>query len=254
MSISSPTDGTWRQGVRALLRAEPTEISGWLGSIRRRQVILCVGLVVAGGGAYGAVIGAWRDPLQALFAGVKLPLAILLTTLGNALLNAMLAPLLGLNFGLRQTLMAILMTFAVATALLGSLSPVAAFIVSNLPPFSPASRADSIEYAVLQLTLFGFIAISGIVGNVVLVPTLQRMSGRRSIAARVLLIWLAMNLLLGSQISWILRPFIWDPGRPVEFLGPEYLQGSFYETVFKAAQKLVVQTFSPTPNSPAPTP
>ena len=42
-------------------------------------------------------MGSWASPLQSLYAGIKLPLVILLTTLGNGLLNGMLAPLLGLN-------------------------------------------------------------------------------------------------------------------------------------------------------------
>ena len=50
-----------------------------------------VGVIVAGAGAYGAAMGWWRDPSQALFVAVKFPLIILLTAAGNALLNAMLA-------------------------------------------------------------------------------------------------------------------------------------------------------------------
>ena len=118
-----------------LLRAEPATLHDWLERQRLSRAAFCVIAIVLGAGIYGAVMGCWRSPLQALFTGIKLPLLILLTTLGNALLNAMLAPLLGL--------------------------------------------------------------------------------------------------------SWVLRPFIWDPVRPVEFLGPEYFHGSFYETVFEAARRLI---------------
>jgi LmbE family N-acetylglucosaminyl deacetylase len=38
------------------------------------------------------------------------------------------------------------------------------------------------------------------------------------VAWRVISAWLAANLFLGSQLSWILRPFIGSPGLPVEFL------------------------------------
>ena len=72
-----------------------------------------------GAGLYGAAMGWWRDPLQALYTGIKLPLVILLTTLGNALLNGMLAPLLGLNVTFRQSLGAILMSFAVTSVVPG---------------------------------------------------------------------------------------------------------------------------------------
>ena len=190
-------------------------------------------------GIYGAVMGWWRSPLQALFTGIKLPLVILLTTLGNALLNAMLAPLLGLNLTGRQCLTVILMTFAITAVMLASLAPVTAFVVWNTPPLSAATTLTSPEYGLMQLTLFAFIAGAGVIGNVSLAPLLRDWSGSAAVARRVLCAWLAMNLLLGSQICWVLRPFIWDPARPVEFLGPEYLRGSFYETVFEAARRLL---------------
>ena len=82
----------------------------------RRQgnlVGFCVVAIVVGAGSYGAVMGSWRDPLQALYTGIKLPLVILLTTLGNGLLNGMLAPLLGLNVTFRQSLAVVLMSFAI---------------------------------------------------------------------------------------------------------------------------------------------
>ena len=31
----------------------------------------------------------------------------------------------------------------------------------------------------------------------------------------------------------------WDPARPVVFIGREYFHGSFYETVFEAARRLL---------------
>jgi hypothetical protein len=177
--------------------------------------------------------------LQALYTGVKFPLVILLTTLGNGLINGMLAPLLGLNLSFRQCLMAVLMTFTIASALLGAFSPVAAFVVWNMPPLTGATHLASPEYGFLQLTYVAFIASAGVTGNVCLLPTLRQWSGSAVVARNVLLAWLAVNLLLGSQISWVLRPFIWDPSRPVEFIGPEFLRGSFYETVFEAARRLI---------------
>jgi hypothetical protein len=52
--------------------------------------------------------------------------------------------------------------------------------------------------------------------------------------------WLLSNLFLGSQICWVVRPFIWDPVGPVRFIGREYFNGSFYETVFEALRRLLV--------------
>ena len=203
------------------------------------RLLWCAGVVILGGGLYGAVMGAWREPLQALYTGIKLPLVILLTTLGNALLNAMLAPLLGLNLTFRQTLLAVSMTFAIAAVLLGAFSPIAAFVVWNTPPLTAATWLTSPEYGFLQLTLVAFIAGAGVTGNTCLEPLLRLWSGSAAIARNVLLAWLAVNLLLGSQICWVLRPFIWDANRPVEFIGQDCFQGSFFETVFEAVRRLV---------------
>lgn len=228
------------EAVGVLLRAHPDRLTTWLKTCRRERLVWCVGLVLLGGGIYGAVMGAWREPLQALYTGIKLPLVILLTTLGNAMLNAMLAPLLGLNFTFRQTFMVVLMTFAIAAVILGAFSPIAAFLVWNTPPLTAATRLSSPEYGFLQLVLVLFIAGAGVTGNICLEPLLRQWSGSAAVARNVLVAWLGVNLLLGSQICWVLRPFIWDPARPVEFLGPEYLRGSFYETVFEAARRLLI--------------
>lgn len=232
----------WRESwLRLLLQSRPAAIRDWVERWQPARVLFCLGAVAIGAGLYGAAMGSWRNSLQAVFTAIKLPLVILLTTLGNAMINGMLAPLLGLSLSLRQSLMAVLMTFAIASVILGAFSPVAAFIVWNTPPLTTLTRLSSPEYGFLQLTLVVFIAFAGIAGNRRLVPLLCEWSGDLWAARRVLLAWLAVNLLLGSQICWVLRPFIWDPSRPVEFLGPEYLRGSFYETVFNALRQLVLK-------------
>jgi len=191
---------THMEELGLLLRARPGHLADWLKPCRMVRLLWCCGLVVLGAGLYGAVMGAWRDSLQALYTGIKLPLVILLTALGNALLNAMLAPLLGLNLTLRQTLMTVLMTFTIAAVLLGAFSPIAAFVVWNTPPLTAATRLTSAEYGFLQLTLMGFVAYAGLTGNACLEPLLRLWSGSAGVARNVLFAWLAVNLLLGSQI------------------------------------------------------
>ena len=136
-----------------------------VASLADQLIAFCVVAIVAGAGTYGAVMGSWSTPLQAFYAGIKLPLVILLTTLGNGLLNGMLAPLLGLNVSFRQSLLVVLMTFAIASLILGALSPVALFVVWNTPPLTAGTHESSPEYGFLQLTLAVFVAYAGIVGN-----------------------------------------------------------------------------------------
>ncbi len=228
------------KSVDYFLRANLEGLGAWVVRRESRLVWFCVLAVMGGAGVYGAVMGSWWAPLQAFYVAIKLPLLIHLTTLGNGLLNGMLAPLLGLNITFRQSLKAVLVSFAYAALVLGAFSPVALFVVWNTPLLSAATFLFSPEYAFLQLTLVVLIAFAGIVGNVRLLPLLRRLAGSSRVARRVLAAWLAGNLFLGSQIRWVLRPFIWGPGRPVEFIGRNCLQGSFYETVFEALHRLIL--------------
>ena len=182
-------------------------------------------------------MGWWRDPQQALYVAIKFPLIILLTTLGNALLNAMLAPLLGLNIPFRQSFSAIVMSFTIAAAILGAFSPLMAFMVWNAPPMSP--EAVSIPaYNLIKLTHVAVITFAGIDGQRASAPTARAARRQPGGRVRVLFAWLAGNLFLGSQLSWILRPFIGSPSLPVEFFRAAALHGNFYENVFRSLQQI----------------
>jgi hypothetical protein len=226
--------------ISVLLRGEPEKIAAWTGQWDARRFALHVAVIVVGAGLYGAAMGWWRDPQQALYVAIKFPLIILLTTVGNALLNAMLAPLLGLNIPFRQSFSAILMSFVIAAAILGTFSPLLAFLVWNAPPMSPEAVSGA-TYSFIKLTNVAAIAFAGAVGNARLFQLLTRLGGRRAVAFRVLFAWLAGNLFLGSQLSWILRPFIGSPSLPVEFFRATALHGNFYENVFHSLLQILQQ-------------
>jgi len=119
------------EGIGVLLRGELDSLHAWLEHWNARRLAVCLTVIFVGAGCYGAAMGFWRDPLQAVYVAVKFPLIILLTTFGNALINAMLAPLLGLNIGLRQSFLAILISFTIASAILGAFSPLIAFQIAE---------------------------------------------------------------------------------------------------------------------------
>jgi len=225
--------------IPILLRGEIRPIQQWVEERNTRRVLLYVTVIALGTGLYGAAMGWWRSPLQALYTALKLPLVILLTTLGNTMLNGMLAPLLGLNISFRQSLSVVLLSFTIAAAILGSFSPQVLFIVWNTPPVSGAAPVSALAYSFMQLTHVALIAFAGVVANLRLFPLLQSMSESAGVAYKVLFAWLAGNFFLGSQICWVLRPFIGPPGMEVEFLGHHPFQGSLYETAFEAARHLM---------------
>jgi hypothetical protein len=225
------------RSVGALLRGDAAALMAWTAEWRASQLTRDGVLIVAGAGLFGAALGCWRDPWQALYAGLKLPLILLLTATANALLNAMLAPLLGLHLQFRQSFLAILASFALAGAILGAFSPLAAFVIWNAPPLAEGAK-NSTTHAAILLLLVAVIAFAGIFANVRLLHLLRSLAGGRGGAVRVLFAWLAANLFFGSQLSWILRPFIGTPGLPVEFLRQEAFNGNFFEAVFRSAVRL----------------
>ncbi|MBM3877121.1 MAG: hypothetical protein FJ386_10420 [Verrucomicrobia bacterium] len=223
----------------ALLRGDLAHVRQGVERWDRARVVSWLATIVAGSALFGAAMGWWRDPLQAGYAAVKFPLIILLTTLGNALINAMLAPLLGVNISLRQSLLAVLMSFAIASAILGAFAPLMAFLVWNTPPLDSAEATATGTYRFVQLAFVAVIAFAGVAANLRLRQLLDQLGGSAAAARRVLFAWLAVNLLLGSQLTWIFRPFIGIPGRPVEFLRQDAFSGNFYETVLIAIRKLL---------------
>jgi hypothetical protein len=216
--------------IGTLLRGEPREVVGWTEAFKGGSLALHLGIIVAGAGCYGAAMGWWRAPEQGLYTAIKFPLIVLLTTCGNALLNSMLAPLLGLNIPFRQSFLTILMSFSIASIILGAFSPLAAFMIWNAPSIENA-HAQAGTYSAILLTHVAVIAFAGIAANVRLRHLLHELAGARA-ADRVLFAWLAVNLFLGSQLSWIFRPFIGAPGLPLQFLRDHPLAGNFYEAVF----------------------
>jgi len=224
--------------ISAVLRGELETLASWTEQWSTRRLTLQVAVIVFGAGLYGAAMGWWRDPEQALYVAIKFPLIILLTTAGNTLLNAMLAPLLGLNIPFRQSFSAILMSFTVTAAILGAFSPLLAFLVWNAPPMSPEAVSEP-AYNLIKLTHVAVIAFAGVTGNARLFQLLAHLGGSRIVARRVLFAWLAVNLFLGSQLSWILRPFIGSPSLPVEFSRAAALHGNFFENVFHSLLQIL---------------
>jgi hypothetical protein len=223
--------------LSTLLRGETETVSVWSKSWNTQRFLLHVTVTIVGTGFYGAAMGWWRDPQQALYVAIKFPLIILLTTLGNALINGMFAPLLGLNIPFRQSFSAIVMSFTIASAILGAFSPLIAFMVWNAPDLGAKNFSGS-TYNFILLAHVSAIALAGVTGNVRLFQLLAQLGGGRAVAFRVQFAWLAGNLFLGSQLSWILRPFIGSPTLPVEFFRQAAFHGNFFEAVLHSLRQI----------------
>ncbi len=166
------------------------------------------------------------------YTAVKIPGILLLTAAGNAAVNAMIAPLLGIPIGFRQTMTAVLSGFAITALVLAALSPVVWFQLWNLPAADAEWSARGRAFYSIQATQVMVIGFAGAAGNARLFQLLCQISKDWLAAARVLFAWLAGNFLLGTQITWILRPYFGSHALPVEFLRDHPLQGNFFETFY----------------------
>ena len=236
--MPSPTKNPGPSEISRLLRGEIETISAWSRSWVNRRFALHVAVIILGAGLYGAAMGWWRDPHQALYVAIKFPLIILLITGGNTLINGMLAPLLGLDIRFRQSFSAIVMSFTVTSAILGAFSPIMAFLVWNAPAIN-LKTTGNLTYNFILLTNVAVIGLAGGAGNARLFQLLSRLGNNGAVALRVMFAWLAGNLFLGSQLAWILRPFIGSPALPIEFLRPNAFQGNFYEAVFCSLHQIL---------------
>jgi hypothetical protein len=222
-----------------MLRGDAEKLSAWLAASDTRSMIGCVLVIVAGASLYGFTIGIWRAPLQSLYTAIKFPLLILLTCAGNGLVNGMLAQVLGSGLSFKQTTLAILMSFAIASVILGSLSPVTLFIWYNAPALGSANATAG--YSLILLTHVLLIAFAGVVANRRLLDLLNKFSGHARTAQAVFFSWLAGNLFLGAQLAWNLRPFIGHPTIAVQFFRDDPLRGNFYEAVWAAFRNLFLK-------------
>lgn len=218
--------------IRALLRGDAEQIARVLKAPLLGSFAGYCGIILIGSALYGATLGVWRAPLQAIYTALKFPFLIFLTCTGNAAINGMLAQLLGSGLTFKQTSVAILMSFAIAAVILAGFSPITLFIWYNSPALG--STNEILGHSTMLLSHVCAIAFAGVIANQRLFGLLRKISGNRATARAVLFSWLAGNLFLGAQLAWNLRPFIGSPTLAVQFLRDDPLRGNFYEAVWRA--------------------
>jgi len=211
-------------------------MSSWLEEQGKSWILVCCTIIFCGSALYGGAVGFWRAPSQALYTALKMPLLIFLTAGDNALLNGLLAQVLGTGLSFRHSTIVILLSFTLASMILGALSPIVLFLLLNAPPLG--SSRHTLGHGITLLSDVAFVAYAGIVANWRLFRFLQRICATSRAGISVFWSWLTVNLLLGSQLSWILRPFIGTPGLPVQFLRDDPFRGNFFDSTIRALLRL----------------
>lgn len=195
---------------------------GWRGLARP------VVLLTAAAGAYGAAMGAWRDPRLALYVALKTPALLLAVAVVNALVNGAFAARFGVELAFGETLRAVLLAFLLASLVLAALAPV--FLWFALTLENQNDDAGRRAHDVLGVAHIAAIAFAGTFATLRQMRWITSLGAAPANSRALVVVWLATNLLAGAQISWILRPWFGTPSLDVAFLRAHPFDGTFYES------------------------
>lgn len=183
-----------------------------------------IGAVVLGAGLFGAVVGAHRGALQALYCAVKVPSILLVT----------LAVCAGPFVAFTRAAALPLRARAVIALALGSCARFALVLV-GLAPFVWLMEGWSLGYHRVILAVVAACATAGVFAGRLLFTGLAR-SGPAGL--RVGLAFVTVFALTGAQTSWILRPYVVRP-RTERIPFVRALEGDFFDALGTAAGSAV---------------
>lgn len=259
--------GRWWRDLDRILRGDATRLE----ALRRRTVEVEVGglsvVLVVLAMAYGACMGCFAllrkgGPSfeQVIAAMVKVPALFFLTLVVTFPSLYVFNALVGSRLALGSVLRLLVAALAVMVTVLASLGPIVAF-------FSVSTST----YAFMLLVNVLVFAVSGLLGLIFLLRTLQRLSDVRPepmatpvdatepvgdekgaslpvvppspldplddrvLGRNVKIVfrcWVLLFGLVGAQMSWVLRPFIGRPDLPFAWFRPR--ESNFFEAVWSA--------------------
>jgi hypothetical protein len=183
-------------------------------------------LIVVFGLAYGAVMGTYgglaRDrPWQVLFSSVKVPFLLVATFCLSLPSFFVLNTVLGLRGDFGRVVGALLSTQAALTLILCSLAPLTAFWYVSGSDYQPAILFNGLIFAVASFS-------AQLVLRREYAPLIARNPAHRG----MLWGWIFIYVFVGIQMGWVLRPFVGNPDRAVQF---------FREDSWSNAYEVVIQ-------------
>ena len=188
---------------------------------------------------YGAVMGATNllqgsalalheKLLMIVITAIKVPALFLLT------LFIVLWPIyvsnafMGARHSFRVVVAEMLAAMAVTSTTLASMATVVFFFALT-----------SGTYDFIKLLHVLFFAYAGVVGLTCLIQYVRELGyrARRATPRFLFFIWLLLYAFVGTQMAWVMRPFVGSPGEKFQVFRPR--QGNFYESVFRSLGKVL---------------
>ena len=210
------------------------DISAGVGLAATARTMLAV--IAVGGAIFGAAVGAYRGGIQIAYAGIKLPLLLVLTAALAAPALTAFQVALDRPASLRRDL-----ALALCALALGAL------VLAAEAPLVLVARALDAGYHQTTLLVVGASAVAGLASLAFLVRALRTQHPARAWPAAALLC--AVTMVVGAQLAWTLRPYLVRPRTPdVPFLRD--VEGSLVEAVrdsLRSAQGIYTRESAPLP-------
>lgn len=180
---------------------------------------------------YGAVMGSTQGTVwQVLSSAVKLPILFLATLVVCSPTLYFFNTIFGSNQSLTQNFALILTAITVTAVILLSFSPIVLFFMLTTS-----------GYQFFKLLNVGVFAIAGFIGVLFLSRGMAIVSdgGREGVRARrnVVRLWVLIYAFVGSQMAWMLRPFIGAPGMEFELF--RQMGGNFYANIIASIGEIL---------------
>ena len=199
-----------------------------------RAALWLAAQVLLFGFVYGAVMGTFGGLVgerlwQVLYSAAKVPL-LLLVTFGIGLPSFfVLNTLYGLREDFGEAVRALLAAQAGMTLILASLAPFTALWYASSADYPSATMFNGLMFAAATFAAQWLL-------RRYYRPLVERQPRHRWL----LRAWLAIYAFVAVQMAWVLRPFIGDPMRPVQFFREE-AWGNAYVVVAELVWKLLTR-------------
>jgi hypothetical protein len=206
---------------------------------------------VAMAGLYGAVMGATNllqgstlpinlELAQIAITAIKVPVLYLLTLLIVFPPIYVSNAFVGGRFSFHRMFALLISSVAISVTILASMATVAFF-------FALTTRS----YDFIKLLHVLFFVYSGAAGLDYLrrcVHEVSTAAGRKT-PLRVFAMWLLLYMFVGTQLAWVLRPFVGSPNEQFQVFRPR--SGNFYESVMHSLNRFLTDKDSPPVVMPA---
>lgn len=171
--------------------------------------------ILACSAAFGAAMGLQHGGIQIVYAAVKLPVVVLLTTAIVAPAFVAMRTVFDAQFRPRRDV----------ALLLGSLSLGSLVLAGTAPVLVLCALAEAGYHDAILATV-ACAGVAGLVGLHLFGTGVERSGGG---SRWMRLIVLGVFIVVGSQLSWALRPYLARPRAAVTFLRP--VEGGFFQSV-----------------------